>query len=169
MAFDLSKISVLVVDDSRQMRVLLRDILKTLGISTIFEVADGSAAIAMIKMQNVDIIIIDQHMKPVSGIEFLHWLRQSEESPNPYTPVVMITGDSTRAITQAARDAGVSAFVAKPMSVQNFINKLMFVLKDSRKFIKAKTYAGPDRRFRVDNGLAKAGRRGADKKLRVKA
>ena len=81
----------------------------------------------------------------------------------------MITGDSTRAVTQAARDAGVSAFVAKPMSVHNFINKLMFVLKDSRKFIKAKTYAGPDRRFRVDNGLARAGRRGADKKMRVKA
>lgn len=169
MAFDLSKISILVVDDSRQMRILLRDILKTLGINNIYEVAEGSAAIEMIKMQSVDMIIIDQHMKPVTGIEFLHWLRRSDESPNPFTPVVMITGDSTRAITQSARDAGVSAFVAKPMSVQNFINKLMFVLKDSRKFIKAKTYAGPDRRFRVDNGLAKAARRGSDKKRRVKA
>jgi hypothetical protein len=45
----------------------------------------------------------------------------------------------------------------------------MFVLKDSRKFIKAKTYAGPDRRFRVDNGLAQAARRGSDKKKRVNA
>ena len=169
MAFDLSKLRILVVDDSRQTRILLRDILKTMGISSIYEVADGSKAMEMIKMQSVDIIIVDQYMKPVTGIEFLHWLRQSPESPNPFTPVVMITGDSTRAITPAARDAGVSAFVAKPMSVHNFINKLMFVLRDSRKFIKAKTYAGPDRRFRVDNGLTRAARRGGDKKKRVNA
>lgn len=169
MAFNLSKISILVVDDNRQMRILLRDILKTLGIINIFEVANGAAATEMILMQNIDIIIADQHMKPVTGIEFLKWLRTSEHSPNPFTPVIMLTGDSTKALTQAARDAGVSAFVVKPMTVRNFINKLMFVIRDNRKFIRAKTYMGPDRRFHVDNGFAKAARRGSDTKKRAQA
>ncbi len=166
---DLSSLAILIVDDSRQMRVLMRDILYTLGVKTVFEAGDGAAAFELVKFQHVDIIIIDQHMKPVTGIKFLHWLRQSRDSPNPFIPVMMVTGDSTRAMTKAARDAGVTAFVAKPMSARNFINKLMFVLKDGRKFIRAKTYAGPDRRFHVDNGFAAAGRRGSDAKKRAKA
>lgn len=169
MAFDLSNLAVLVTDDCRQMRSLIRDILFELGIKTIYQAADGSEAFEILLNKKVDIVIIDQHMKPVSGKEFLQWLRRTPDSPDPFLPVIMITGDSTRAMTQAARDAGVNAFVAKPMTARNLVTKLMFILNDNRKFIRAKTYAGPDRRFHVNNGFPKAGRRGSDAKKRIKA
>lgn len=165
MNFDLSNLAVLVADDSAHMRTLIRDILVELGIRTIYQASDGAEAFEVIRNKIVDVIIIDQHMKPVSGMEFLNWLRKTPDSPDPFIPVIMITGDSTRAMTHAARDAGVSAFIAKPMSAINLIEKFMFILRDNRKFIRAKNYVGPDRRFRVDNGFPMA-RRSSDAKKR---
>lgn len=168
MALDLSNLAVLIADDSRHMRTLMRDILTELGVKTVYEARDGGEAFALLRDKRVDIVILDQHMRPVSGLKFLHWLRWTPDSPDPFLPVIMVTGDSTRAMTQAARDAGISAFVAKPMSARNLLEKFMFVLKDSRKIIHAKTYFGPDRRFRVDNGFPIA-RRGSDiKKMKSK-
>lgn len=168
MALDLSNLTVLIADDSRSMRSLIRDILKSLGVKYIHEVASGAAAFDLLLCTQIDIIIVDLHMQPVNGVELLQWLRLSPKSPNPYIPVIMVTGDSTRAMAQIARDVGISAFIAKPMTTRNLVAKLMFVLKDNRKFIRAKTYAGPDRRFRVNNGLPKAGRRSSDAKKRIK-
>lgn len=163
-ALDLSKLKVLIVDDSRHMRALMRDVMKSLGVHTIFEASDGEEALEVLKFKPVNITLLDLHMKPMGGIEFLLELRKGKDSPDPFMPVIIATGDSTITTIQAARDAGVSTFLAKPITVRSLVEKLTFILKDKRKFIRAKTYAGPDRRFRIDDGFPGPKRRRTDPK-----
>jgi len=149
---NLSNLKVLVVDDSPHMRVLIRNILKGLGIYTILEAANGQDALEVVKCNHIDVAIADLNMEPVNGMEFLASVRRSKDSPNPFLPVILATGDSRIPTIKAARDAGVNAFLTKPVSVKTLAERLFFVLQDRRKFIRAKTFFGPDRRFRVDDG-----------------
>lgn len=149
---DFSNLKVMVVDDSLHMRVLIRNILKGLGVYTIIEAANGQEALEILTCNQVDIAIVDLNMEPVNGMEFLISVRQAKDSPNPFLPVILATGDSRIPTIKAARDAGVNAFLTKPVSVRTLAERLIFVLQDRRKFIRAKTFFGPDRRFRVDDG-----------------
>jgi DNA-binding response OmpR family regulator len=49
-----------------------------------------------------------------------------------------------------ARDAGVTEFVAKPLSARTLLNRLNAVIYQPRAFVRTQTYFGPDRRRRVD-------------------
>lgn len=153
----------MVADDSLHMRVLIRNILKGLGVYTIIEAANGREALEMLTCNTVDIAIADLNMEPVNGMEFLISVRRAKDSRNPYLPVILSAVDATIPTIKAARDAGINAFLTKPVSVRTLAERLIFVLQDRRKFIRAKTFFGPDRRFRVDDGGgAHPRRRGSD-------
>ena len=49
---------------------------------------------------------------------------------------------------ETARDAGVSSFLAKPMSAQSLFKRLASLVEDQRPFIRCTDFFGPDRRFR---------------------
>lgn len=149
---NLSKIKVMVADDNQHMRVLIRNILKGLGVYTIIEAPNGHDALEFLKGNRIDIAIADLNMEPINGMEFLIAVRHAKDSPNPFLPVILATGDTRISTIKAARDAGVNAFLSKPVSVRTLAERLIFVLQDRRRFIRAKTFFGPDRRFRVDDG-----------------
>ena len=58
-------------------------------------------------------------MKPMDGLEFTRRVRNDEHSPNPFVPIIMITGHTEKYRVEAARDAGVTEFLAKPITAQN--------------------------------------------------
>jgi DNA-binding response OmpR family regulator len=49
---------------------------------------------------------------------------------------------------EAARDAGVTEFIAKPITVQNLMSRLAEIVERPRPFVRCGTYFGPDRRRR---------------------
>lgn len=161
---NLARLAVLIVDDSRNMRVLLRTILKGLGVRETHEAADGAQAFAILREEAIDLAIVDLHMQPMDGLELLQLVRRAEGNMNPYVPMIMITGDTKRATVAVARDSGVSAFLAKPLTAQALGRRMEFLLKDRRRFIRAAGYAGPDRRFRAadESGMR---RRDADREV----
>jgi DNA-binding response OmpR family regulator len=75
-------------------------------------------------------------------------VRTSQASPNPYVPIIMVTGHTERPRVEAARDAGVTDFLAKPITVNNLIARLAEIVERPRPFVKCETYFGPDRRRR---------------------
>ena len=164
MRYDLLKI--LLVDDNHHMRVLLAEILKAVGVRHIFEASDGAQGLKLLRGQRVDIIITDLSMQPLDGIDFVRLLRNSPDSPDQMCPVIMITGHSTLQRVQAARNAGVNEFLAKPLTARGVVERISQVIDHPRQYVRAPNYFGPDRRRRVDPAYHGPWRREGDAALR---
>jgi len=161
--FELLK--VLIVDDNHQMRVLLVAILRAIGVRHTFEAQDGDEALSIMRHNPVDIVITDLAMSPLDGIDFLHLLRNSPDSPSPLCPVLMISGHSTQRRVREARDAGVNAFLSKPVTARSVLERLSELIEHPRPFVRCETYFGPDRRRRADPAYNGPRRRASDKEL----
>ena len=146
--YDLLKI--LLVDDNQHMRLLLAEILRALGVHSIFEAGDGAEGLRTMRNSPIDIVMTDLSMLPMDGVEFVRLLRTSPESPNPMVPVIMITGHSTMTRVNEARNAGVNEFLTKPLTARGVIERLHQAVENQRPFIRSSSYFGPDRRRRVD-------------------
>ncbi|PZR37467.1 response regulator [Caulobacter segnis] len=144
----LETLKVLLVDDNQHMRILLIEILRAVGIRHVFEATDGVEALAVMRQTSIDVVITDLSMGPLDGLHFVQLLRRAPESPNPYTPVIMITGHSTERRVNEARDVGVNEFLAKPVTARAVIDRLMRLIENPRPFVRGGAYFGPDRRRR---------------------
>jgi CheY-like chemotaxis protein len=111
---------------------------------------------------NIDIVFTDLTMQPLDGIDFVRLLRNSPDSPNQMCPVIMITGHSTQKRVKEARDAGVTEFLAKPVTARGVIDRITRVVEHPRPFIRNEDYFGPDRRRRVDPSYSGPKRRSSD-------
>ena len=160
MRFDLLKI--LLVDDNQHMRMLLTEILRALGVRQIFEALDGAEALQLMRDVEMDLIMTDLTMGPLDGIDFVNLLRNSPDSPGPFTPVIMITGHSTMRRVAEARDAGVNEFLAKPVTARGVIHRINLIIEHPRPFIRCADYFGPDRRRRQDPSFTGPYRRQGD-------
>lgn len=160
MRFDLLK--VLLVDDNQHMKTLLTEILRAIGVRHVLSASDGSEALDLMRRHDIDIMFSDLSMQPMDGIDFVRLLRNSSDSPNPMAPVVMITGHSTRARVEEARDVGVNEFLAKPITARTVLDRIQRVVEKPRPFIRCEDYFGPDRRRRDDPSYAGPRRRETD-------
>jgi two-component system chemotaxis response regulator CheY len=162
---DLSELMVMIVDDNDHMRRLLRSILEALSVSQVREAANGVLALNDAKLVIPDVIITDMMMEPVNGLEFTRMLRDDLTHPATRVPVLMITGHSEKQHVEAARDAGVTEFLAKPVTVKGVGARLNSLLTNPRPFVRTHTFTGPDRRRRqvaVDDDM-----RGSEAPLRT--
>jgi CheY-like chemotaxis protein len=158
--YDLLKI--LLVDDNHHMRVLLSEILKAVGVRRIYEASDGAQGLQMMKNHAIDIIMTDLSMQPLDGIDFVRLLRRSPDSADQMCPVIMITGHSTMARVQEARNAGVNEFLTKPLTARGVVERISQVVDHPRSFVKTADYFGPERRRRADPNYAGPMRREDD-------
>lgn len=144
--YDFQNLRVLICDDSRQIRSLLKTFLNGFGIKNIEEALDTDQAFAGMQQFDPDLVITDWNMPPTSGLDFIERVRVGDDSPNPYVPIIMLTGYTELHRVKQARDAGISAFLAKPLSAQSLYKRLVAVVDDNRPFIRNGKYFGPDRR-----------------------
>ena len=155
---------MLLVDDNHHMRVLLTEILRAIGVKQIFEAADGAEALQLLRSHSIDIVMTDLAMQPLDGIDFVRLLRNSQDSPNPMVPVIMITGHSTMRRVGEARDVGVTEFLSKPVTARGVIERIGRVVDHPRSFVRTESYFGPDRRRRDDQAFNGPYRRKTDGK-----
>ena len=106
-----------------------------------------------------DIIIADWVMPIIDGLELTQMIRQPGANANPYVSIIMLTGHSERRKVVAARDAGVTEFLTKPVSAKALYQRVMNVIANPRPFIKTETYFGPDRRRAVSSSYSGPERR----------
>ena len=62
------------------------------------------------------------------GLELTQMIRQPGANPNPYVPIIMLTGHSEKKRVVAARDAGVTEFLAKPISAKALYQRIINVV-----------------------------------------
>jgi len=155
-------LKALVVEDNGHMRTLLRSLLLALGMKNVYEAADGQTGFDELRSRKPDFVMTDLSMKPVDGIEFTRMVRQGQDSPNPYVPIIMVTGHTERLRVEAARDAGVTEFLAKPITAQNLLLRIAEIVERPRPFVRCDGYFGPDRRRHRDEDYAGPWRRHDD-------
>lgn len=158
----LKSLHILLVDDNQHMRAITSAILQSAGARNIREVADGSSALEALRQNPADLAIVDFNMAPMDGVEFTRLVRNSPDSPNPYLPIIMMTGHSEKSRVFEARDAGVTEFVTKPLTAKALLDRLHAVIFRPRPYVKTDTYFGPDRRRRNDANYRGEKRRVAD-------
>jgi two-component system chemotaxis response regulator CheY len=113
---DFSALKVLILDDIRAARQLLRAILATFNVKNVLEAEDGLSALELIKAFPRNLVITDYSMKPMDGLEFTRMLRAPGNSMNPFVHVLMISAHTEVALITNAIDAGVSDFMSKPIT-----------------------------------------------------
>ncbi len=143
---NLRGLSVLIVEDNFNFRVLLRNILKAMGVGHIEEAANGESALKLLANNECDLVITDWKMEPVDGLELARQLRRNDDSPNRFVPIIMISGFAEQERVMAARDAGINEFLAKPISAKALLSRMERIVDRPRPFIRSEKYFGPDRR-----------------------
>jgi two-component system chemotaxis response regulator CheY len=103
---------VLLIDDSKSMRAILRAALQPLGNLDIVEAHDGVDATSKVIACKPQLILCDSDMPKMSGLDFVRTLRQTDRS----TPIVLISTKSDRASVVEAVEAGVNNYVVKPFT-----------------------------------------------------
>ena len=158
----IESLKALVVEDNAHMRALLRSLLMALGLRDVAEAANGEEAFAKLREHGADLILTDLSMTPVDGITFTRTVRSAVDSPNPYVPIIMVTGHTARHRVEAARDAGVTEFLAKPVTVQNLLLRVLEIVERPRAYVRCPGYFGPDRRRRAHDDHGGPWRRNDD-------
>ncbi len=162
MTTGLDAVRVLVVDDNQHMRAIVGVMLNSFGIKMVREAKDGADALDALRRWPADLAICDFLMDAMDGVEFTRQVRNATDSPNPYLPVVMLTGHSELTRVTEARDAGVTEFVVKPLTAKALVDRINTVIFKPRPFIRSRDYFGPDRRRKDDPFFAGPFRREDD-------
>lgn len=114
---DRTSLVVLLVDDNKDIRHLIAGMLRSQGVRTIAEAADGNDALRMLETtRGVDLVITNHMMSPVNGAELVSRMRKSKFPHVRDTPVIMLTARSDGDLVKAAAGLGVSAYIVKPVS-----------------------------------------------------
>jgi CheY-like chemotaxis protein len=150
MSYRFDRLKILVVDDNQHMRTLVSAVLQAFGVKEVFEAQSAEAAWEIMALHRCDIIFCDWVMTGMTGLEFTERVRCAPDSPNPFVPIVMLTGHTSIERVNAARDAGVNEFLAKPVSSKAILSRLIAVIEHPRPFVRTKVYFGPCRRRRKE-------------------
>ena len=103
--------TILIVDDSASIRQVVGIALKGAGYDVI-EAQDGKAALAKLDGRKINLIISDVNMPVMDGITFV--TEAKKLASYKFTPVIMLTTESSDAKKAAGKAAGVKAWVVKP-------------------------------------------------------
>jgi two-component system, chemotaxis family, chemotaxis protein CheY len=152
---------MLVVDDSRAMREIMKTILQGLGVGEVLLARSADETFEVLQRKVPDLIFADWCMAPVSGLDLVRRLRSDPDSPCPFVPIIMCTGYTEALHVVEARDAGVTEFLAKPVSAAAVARRIEEVIRRPRNFVRADRFFGPDRR-RLARAPSGSGRRAAD-------
>ena len=110
--------TVLVVDGEAAISRMLKDALGLFQHEYAYKVdtaADGIDALAAMKRQQYDLILLDMLMPRMSGLELLEEMRRL----NVQTPVLMLTGNENSQTAADALSSGIFAYIPKPFDLQH--------------------------------------------------
>jgi DNA-binding response OmpR family regulator len=165
---NLNRTSVLVLDRNQQSLDLLRQILNGFGVRAVHCCETIRDAERIFTEKALELVILDPLFNNEAGFDFIRFMRRDEHSPNRCIAVIAALGHQTLGNVRAARDAGASVVVAKPLSPEILLQRIHWVARENRQFIIAPNYCGPDRRFKnVGPPLGTNGRRADDLSLEV--
>lgn len=111
---------ILLIDDSRTIRNIQKNVLKQLGHTDIEEAEDGVQALAAFNQQVPDLILVDWNMPNMDGITLIRKIREI----NKEVPLIMCTTEAEKTRVLEAVKAGVNNYIVKPFTVESLGEKI---------------------------------------------
>jgi two-component system cell cycle response regulator DivK len=109
---------VLIVEDNDLNMKLFNDILVAHGYGTL-QTKDGVEALALARQHRPDLILMDIQLPEVSGLQVTQWIKQDDDLRT--IPIIAVTAFAMKGDEEKMRDGGCEAYIAKPISVTNFL------------------------------------------------
>jgi DNA-binding response OmpR family regulator len=119
---------ILVVDDEPDVLLIVKTGMQAEGYDVV-TASNGVDALAMVKEEKPDVVILDVMMPLMDGFEVLAKLK--EDDATAAVPVIMLTGLSERSKIQKALVSGIHFYVVKPFEFEELIQKVRTVLNAS--------------------------------------
>lgn len=116
---------ILIVDDSRTTRKILRKILEDNGYTVVGEAANGEEGVAQFQKLNPDLTTMDITMPVLDGIEAMRQIKDSE----PNAKVIMISAAGQKHKVMEAMKAGATEFLTKPLEEEEVLERIKNVLQ----------------------------------------
>ena len=135
MSVDLNGRRVLLVEDNEFNREIARDILEDEGV-IVEEAEDGTVAVEKVKEAEADyfdFVLMDIQMPLMDGYEATRTIRKFEDEDKANIPIIAMTANAFDEDKARAKEAGMNAFVSKPINLQLLLQTLQsFVKKKSK-------------------------------------
>lgn len=119
------QIQILIVDDSKTLRNLLKGILEHAGFINVTSADNGQTAWEILEQMKIDLVITDWSMPQMNGLELLMKIRQSEKLKD--LPVMLLTINTEKTYVEQALKAGANNYIAKPFDAGVIIKKINMV------------------------------------------
>lgn len=136
---------MLVVDPSAQAARLMTELLRDIWPGQAWTAATTERALAIAQQVDPGLILVEHSGEGLDGLAFTRALRRGVLACRK-APVIMVTATATPAAILGARDVGVHEFLRKPFTNADLIRRVAAVTLQSRPWIEATGYVGPDRR-----------------------
>lgn len=106
-------LDVLIVDDSKAMRAVIKKTLMAAGfkVEHCYEAANGREALELMESHSVNVVLSDLHMPQMDGMEFLRKLQESQRLPDCF---ILVTTEGRRERLKEALGLGANGYVTKP-------------------------------------------------------
>jgi two-component system chemotaxis response regulator CheY len=126
----LAHVYALIVDDERDMRFILKMLLKGMGIHNIAEAHDGKHAIQILQTTHnaIDLVLCDWNMPGMTGIQLHEEISLIMTAP----PFLIISGRGDHDSVVTARSAGVAGYIRKPFSPEQVETRVLQALQCSK-------------------------------------
>lgn len=139
---------ILVIEDNPQAMDIMAQVLVGFGISTSTKCETAEDGLRALEQGRFDLVILDGEMRETDGFQITRHIRSRPKEPNFSTPIIIVSGCTTRGKAIEARDCGANYLIAKPIVPKTFLDRMIWIARSTREFVVCDTYCGPDRRFR---------------------
>ncbi len=125
----MQELLVLVVDDMRSMRAIVKGVLQSMGIDALIEANDGHQALEALRGRKVDLVICDVEMPHMDGIQLLDEVSKDDDLKS--VPFIMLTAMNQRDKVRAILKHEVFDFVLKPINPKMLEDRVKAFLDNS--------------------------------------
>lgn len=140
-------LTVLAVDDSKYMRMLLAELLRVLGVGRVLVASDGEEAWSHYLLYKPDLVITDAAMQPTDGFALASRLRAADRRDTGHIPIIMVSAHSELSAVEKARDVGVTDFICKPLSPRLLYERLVAAVNRQHEFVESESFSAPGGRL----------------------